>query len=167
MWCVYTCIHFCACECMWGGDKHLSPEAAFRFPLTSSVKSAQSLHCHLPATRERPAPHTDKLICLAVRTCTHARAQNDSYMQRPVAHAQVLVWYAWTAFHFLPKMSSNRTAVGDICYFAGGEKKCFLRNSDQNWSVIVSEKDVTSWRLQPQTRRRIASDKCFCVFWVW
>jgi len=59
------------CECVCGGDKHLSPQAAFRFPLTSSVKSAQSLHCHLPATRERPALHTDKLICL---THTHAHA---------------------------------------------------------------------------------------------
>lgn len=140
MWCVYTCIHFCACECMWGGDKHLSPEAAFRFPLTSSVKSAQSLHCHLPATRERPAPHTDKLICLAVRTCTRTERLILAEARCTCTSARE----AWTVFHFLPKMSSNRTTVGDICYFAGGEKKCFLLNSDQNSSVIVSEKDVTS-----------------------
>lgn len=76
--CVYTRASKSVREPVCGDDKHLSPEAAFRFPLTSSVKSAQSLHCHLPATRERPALHTDKLICLVL--CTHMHAHTHEHV---------------------------------------------------------------------------------------
>lgn len=95
--CAHACVHTStyAWQCVLGGDKHLSPEAAFRFPLTSSVKSAQSLHCHLPATREKPAPNTDKLICLAASMLahTHTHAVKDTYIYIPFAytHAQSFV----------------------------------------------------------------------------
>lgn len=117
--CVCTCIQICACECVWGGDKHLSPEAAFRFPLTSSVKSAQSLHCHLPATRERPVPHTDKLICLAVCTHIHTRIH---------VHAPALTQICPQGLPLSPKNELKQNHYGRHLFLTG-ERKCFLLDS--------------------------------------
>lgn len=140
--CVYTCIQFCVCECMWGGDKHLSPEAAFRFPLTSSVKSAQSLHCHLPATRERPALHTDKLICLEVSARTHTHTLKDTYTNMPVAHAEAFTYMVFPkGLPLSPKNELKQNHCGGHLFLFAGERKRFLLNSYQNWSVIVYEKD--------------------------
>lgn len=134
---MYPCVHVhasksvCESVCVWGGDKHLSPEAAFRFPLTSSVKSAQSLHCHLLATRERPALHTDNLICLVV----HAHTQTFTHEYMPVRTCTSTHSLMPTRLSTLSqKFSSNKTTVGDICWicfffcfvFIAGQRKCFL-----------------------------------------
>lgn len=118
----------CVSVCVWGGDKHLSPEAAFRFPLTSSVKSAQSLHCHLPATRERPAPHTDKLICLAAHTHIYIHTRTCSYIH---ACAQALTRIYPQGFPLSPKIELKQTHHGRFFnfFFLAGEGKCFLLDS--------------------------------------